>query len=360
MRIVYQSYEGRFSDSPRAVYEALIARGEADHTHVWMADPAHRAGFPEGVATVEYGSPECVELLEGADLLVANTHTDFPWNKRPETTYLQIWHGTPLKRIHWDVLWAPPHRLDRLQRDVDRWDLLVSPSPVATPLLRRAFHYERVVAETGYPRNDLLSRPDRDEVRARVRGQLGIADGRTAVLYAPTWRDQEFFPEGGEEFALRLDAGAFAERLGADHVLLLRLHYTMTGRLAAAERHESVRDVSWHPDIGELYLAADVLVTDYSSAMFDFAVTGKPILFYTYDLEAYASRLRGFYFDLEPEAPGPLLRTTGEVLDALSELRALQERWADRYAAFQAKFCALEDGHATQRVIERALRPRAR
>ncbi len=119
-------------------------------------------------------------------------------------------------------------------------------------------------------------------------------------------------------------------------------------------------DVSWHPDIGELYLAADVLVTDYSSAMFDFAVTGKPMLFYTYDLDEYKSLLRGFYFDLAPEAPGPLLPTSPEVLDALRDIDAVSERYAERYARFRERFCHLEDGRATERVIALALRPPGR
>ncbi|HEX2084825.1 MAG TPA: CDP-glycerol glycerophosphotransferase family protein [Solirubrobacteraceae bacterium] len=351
MRFVYNSFEGRYSDSPRAIYEALARRDGRRH-HLWLADPAHVDAFPDGVETVPYGSPRCVEALEAADVLVANVHTDLVWTKRPETTYLQTWHGTPLKRIHWDVRWAPPGRLDRLQRDVDQWDLLVSPNRASTPLLRRAFRYDREVLETGYPRNDLLNAPRRDEVRARVRRALGIDHGVTAVLYTPTWRDDVVFGEGGKQFSLELDVEAFAERLGHDHVLLLRLHYMLTGRLAAVE-HPAVRDVSFHPEVAELYLAADAMVTDYSSTMFDFAVTGKPMLFYTYDLADYQDRQRGFYFDFAPEAPGPLVETTGELIEALRDLPAVAARYADRYERFRAKYCHLEDGRATERVIAR-------
>ncbi|HEV3000688.1 MAG TPA: CDP-glycerol glycerophosphotransferase family protein [Solirubrobacteraceae bacterium] len=354
MRVVYNSYEGRFSDSPRAICEALGARGDG-YEHVWLTDPAHRDGFPAGVATVEYGTPESIAALESADVVVANTHTDLVWRKRPGAFYLQTWHGTPLKRIHWDVLWAPEGRLDRLQRDVDQWDCLLSPNAASTPLLRRAFHYEGEVLESGYPRNDLLSSPGRDAVRERVRRQLGIPDGATAVLYTPTWRDDVVFGVEGAEFGLALDVAAFDERLGDDHVLLLRTHYMLTGRLAATE-HASVRDVSFHPDVAELYLAADVMVTDYSSTMFDFAVTGRPMLFFTYDLEDYARRQRGFYFDLASVAPGPMVETTAALLDALEELPAVRERYAEVYARFRERFCHLEDGRATERVVERVLR----
>jgi CDP-glycerol glycerophosphotransferase len=351
MKIVYHSFEGRYADNPRALYEALRARG-GRHEHLWLADPSHAAGFPAGVATAGYGTPQGLEAMQAADVLIANTHTDVEWVKREDAIYLQTWHGTPLKRIHWDVLWAPEGRLERLSRDVARWDCLISPNAASTPLLRGAFRYDREILESGYPRNDVLKAADRDEIRAAVRAELGIARDQTAVLYAPTWRDDEVFADAGKRFCLAFDSDAFTQQLGDDHVLLLRLHYMLTGRMQVAE-HPALRDVSFYPDISRLYLAADVLVTDYSSTMFDFAITGRPILFYTYDLTDYQGRVRGFYFDFAPAAPGPLLSTTQDVLDALRGLGAVVDRHAEQYARFQERFCHLEDGHASDRVLER-------
>ena len=349
MRVVYHSYEGRFSDSPRAIYEAL-ADTEA-HGHVWMVNPAHEAEFPADVDLVEYASPEAIAVLDRAHLLVANTHTDFVWSKRPGTVYLQTWHGTPLKRIHRDVLWAPDGRLERLDEDVDRWDKLVSPNAVSTPLLRRAFRFEGEIIETGYPRNDALNAPGSPLMRERVREDLGIRPGTTAVLYMPTWRDDVVFPEGGKEFGLGLDLDMYLNALGDDTCLLLRVHRMLQGRLAAID-HPAVRDVSLRAEVADLYLAADVLVTDYSSAIFDFAVTGKPILIYAYDLDDFRDRLRGFYFDLESIAPTPVLRTTDELVGALGDLEDIQRRHEAAYSAFRQKFCHLEDGGATNRVID--------
>ena len=352
MRVVYHSFEGRFSDSPRAIHTALEA-SSASIDHIWLTRDGHDDQFPADVELLRYASPECIAALESCDLLVANTHTDFDWVKGAGTKYLQTWHGTPLKRIHWDVLWAPEGRLERLQGDVDRWDVLLSPNAVSTPLLRRAFRYDRELLETGYPRNDVLSGPDRDEIRARTREALGVADGQTAVLYTPTWRDDMVFDEGGKAFGLGFDAARLADDLGENHVLLLRLHRMLGAQ--AAPQHPSVRDVSALPEVSDLYLAADVMVTDYSSTMFDFGVTGKPMLFFTYDLDDYRDRLRGFYFDLEDVAPGPLLATAEELTEALRDLPAVAAAHADRYARFRERFCHLEDGHATDRVVERLL-----
>jgi CDP-glycerol glycerophosphotransferase len=353
MQIVYHSFEGRYSDSPRALYEALRVR-EPGHSHLWLTDPDHAHAFPDDVEVASYAGADGRAALEAADVLIANTHTDVQWTKGPGTLYVQTWHGTPLKRVHRDVLWAPPGRLDRLDRDVERWDVLLSPNHASTPLLRSAFRYDGPMLETGYPRNDVLVAPGHEERRARARAALGLAPDQTAVLYAPTWRDDEVFADGAGPFRLALDVEAFVRELGDDHVLLLRLHPLVRAPSGAVD-HPAVREVTAHPEIGDLYLAADVLVTDYSSAMFDFALTGRPMLFYVYDLEAYQRSLRGFYFDFAPEAPGPLLVSTREVLDALHDLPQVARRHADRAARFRARYGHLEDGRATDRVLDHVL-----
>ncbi|MGY1744078.1 CDP-glycerol glycerophosphotransferase family protein [Blastococcus sp. SYSU D00695] len=349
--IVYVAFRGHFSDSPRALYEELLRRG-VDATHTWLSAPHTQAGFPAGVRTVEFGSPESIAALERADLVVSNDHIPLDWEKRPGSTYLQTWHGTPLKRIHNDVLWAPEGRLAYLEHDIARWDLLLSPNPASTPRFRRAFGFDRPVHETGYPRNDLLSSPERDAVRARVRAELGLREDQTAVLYTPTWRDDLVFERTGpRDFEFAVDLDDFTARLGEDHVLLLRLHNMVRDRLDVPPG-SAVRDVCDHPDIRDLYLAADVMVTDYSSTMFDFAITGKPLLFLTYDLEYFSDELRGFYFDLAEVAPTPLLRTSAELVEALADLDGVMARSAERYARFRETFCSLEDGHATDRVLD--------
>ena len=347
MTIVFHSFAGRYSDNPRAIHERLAHRDDLEM--VWLAEPAHQAGFPDETKTVDPADPGVPELLASADLVVANTHTEYEWDKRSGATYLQTWHGTPLKRIHNDVLWAPEGRLVQLDRDVARWDLLLSPNPVSTSRLTRAFGYDGPVAETGYPRNDALLSPGAGAARERTRAALGITPGQTAVLYAPTWRDQEVFGGSGP-LSLPLDVTALRAQLPEDVVVLVRAHNMMTGRLAT-EPLPGVLDVSYHPDIRDLYLAADALVTDYSSVMFDFAVTGKPLLHFAPDLEEFGTTLRGFYFDLAPVAPGPLTTSVEELVGALTDLPGVTSRYAEAYAAFRATYCCLEDGRATDRVL---------
>lgn len=347
MRIVYDSFEGQFSDNPRAIFEALRACG-TEHDHVWVRAP-HAQGFPADVRTVPVGSEHHVAALDRADMVVANTHIRVPWTKSPGARYLQTWHGTPLKRVHRDILQPPEDRLRQLDADIARWDSLLSPNAAATGTLRQAFGYGGEVYEGGYPRNDILLSPRRDVVRAKVRAELGIADDQIAVLYTPTYRDHIEDGAWRADFSLAIDVAAVTQALGPQYVLLLRPHYFVSHRLGQVSV-PGARDVAMYPDVAELYLAADVLVTDYSSTMFDFAVTGKPLVFYAYDLDYYRDELRGFYFDIGADPPGPVTRTQAELVAALSNPGQIRDH-RPAYERFRSRYNYLEDGHATDRVL---------
>ncbi len=359
MRIVYNAFNGRYADSPRALHRGLLARG-VEAEHVWLRDARFVGGFPADVATVPIGTPAAVAALESADVLVSNTHIQLDrWDKPAGAFYLQTWHGTPLKRIHRAAASIPAEEMMReLDGDIARWDALVSQSPAATALLRDAFDYAGPVLETGYPRNDVLQSADADARRTALRDELGIGPDVTAVLYAPTYRDDTVdeadAPDG-------LDLELLLERLGPGFTVLLRQHYYLHRRPVRTGVAGLV-DVSDTPDIADLYLAADAMVTDYSSAMFDFAVTGKPLLLYPYDLAHYRDRLRGFTFDIDTEGPGDLVLDREALAQALLALPSTSPADSARYTAFRRRWCSLDDGHATDRVLDRLidrLRPRS-
>jgi CDP-glycerol glycerophosphotransferase (TagB/SpsB family) len=166
------------------------------------------------------------------------------------------------------------------------------------------------------------------------------------VLYAPTWRDDR---PGNVD---HLDVARFSAELGTGFVTLIRGH-SRSLQPGSEVSAAGVLDVTSYPDISDLFLVADALITDYSSVMFDFSVTGKPIYFFTPDLEHYRDDLRGFYFDLLAEAPGPVLADPGELVRAIR--RPDTGEFADRYAAWRARFNPKDDGHAGERVVRRML-----
>ncbi|GAA3945756.1 hypothetical protein GCM10023085_29870 [Actinomadura viridis] len=353
---MFESFRGRqYSDSPRAIYEEL-ARRRPELEFVWVTKDGQFQP-PPGVRQVLYGSREHFRTLAQARFLVGNDPMPEWMRKRDGQFYVQTWHGTPLKRIGYDIE-RPRFKnaqdyMRRFSADVAQWNVLVSPNPFSTPIMQRAFRYEGEILESGYPRNDVLVRGDAARA-ARVRSLLGVPEGRRVVLYAPTWRDDQA-KAGGYQMELQLDIGAARAALGDDHVLLVRGHFNLGGGVEGTDGRFAI-DVSRYPDIADLYLIADVLITDYSSVMFDFAVTGRPQLFFTYDLERYRDQLRGFYFDFEIEAPGPLCRTSAELIEAIADAEPIAAAYADRYQAFRAKFCAWDDGIAAARVVDRMLR----
>ncbi|MEV6284937.1 CDP-glycerol glycerophosphotransferase family protein [Kribbella sp. NPDC051770] len=348
--VVFESWRGKYSDSPRAISERL-GRLRPDLRRIWVVADSE-VELPDDVERVVRNTPAYFLKIASANYFLSNDMMPRYPLKTRRTTYVQLWHGTPLKRIGFDVD-AKYDNADvysrRLEKDVRRWDHLVSPNHFSTGKLRQAFRYPGSVLEIGYPRNDVLSGPYADDLRAKVRAELGLAPSARAVLYTPTWRD-DALTGGAAPNPLAEQAEQVLGGLPDDTVLLFRFHHLVAAS-SPVPRHPRVIDVSDHPDIQALYLAADVMITDYSSTMFDFAVTGRPMVFYTYDLAAYRDQLRGFYFDLEEEAPGPLVTTAEELTAALADEDGLVRQYQPAYDAFRRRYCHLDDGNATDRLI---------
>lgn len=352
--VLYSSFDGRqYSDSPRAVHEELVRR-QAPVEHLWVVRD-RQVTLPRGVRAVELHSADWHEALARSRCVVSNTHLP-EWFERADGQYVvQTWHGTPLKRIGRDLTGsahADEAYIATLPRRAAQWSVLVSPNSFSTPIMRRAFGYEGTVLESGYPRNDLLHAPDRGKVADALRETLEIPEGKRVILYAPTWREDQPKKGGRYGLDLRLDLARAARELADDHVLLVRRHYLVGGTVPGAGRGAAdfVRDVSRHPDVAELMLISDALVTDYSSLMFDFAQTGRPMYFHAYDLEHYRDTLRGFYFDFESAAPGPVVADTDALVAALRAPKSsLPEATYDR---FRETFCDLDDGTAAARVAD--------
>jgi CDP-glycerol glycerophosphotransferase len=349
---------------PRAVHAELVRRSTGAE-HLWVTDGSagSAAHVPSTAVPVVAYSTAWHEALARARRIVVAGQLPVWFERRPDQTVVQTWHGTPLGRFGLDLsgtLYADHQRLATLAHRSAQWSVLVSPSGFATPHLRRALGYKGEVLEAGSPAGDLLCAPGRDERAERVRRRLGVPDGHRVVLYAPTYRDHLAHPPGsvpaGSAPLYRwdpaLDAGALARSLDEGTTVLVRRHPRVTGSVPV---HPALRDVSAHPDAAELLLIADVLVTDYSGLVFDFAHTGRPMLFHTYDLEHYRDTVRGFCLDFETRAPGPLLVTTQEVADALRALPASAALHTEAYESFRREHCGPADGEAARRVADRLL-----
>ncbi len=339
--VFFESFYGRsVGCNPQAI-DRELARRVPDVRRYWSVVDLS-VPVPEGAVAVVEGSPEWWRARGSARLLVVNDWLRRRFVRKPGQRVIQTWHGTPLKRL---ALHRPGFDLRRMAavvKESRRWDVLLAQNLYAERILRKAYaFFGRPIWVEGYPRNDELSLGDPQ----RIRKALGIADGERVLLYAPTWRDDR------AEMVDFVDPERLAR--DADAVVLVRGH---SRTLQQGRDHAGARviDVTGFPETSQLLLAADALITDYSSVMFDFSVTGKPLYFLVPDIDHYRGDLRGFYFDLADRAPGPLVHSQNDLVAALSDPRH-EERYAERYAAWRRQFNALDDGRAAERVVDRIL-----
>ncbi len=400
--VLFKAYSGRgYACSPRAIFEAMTRDPAYDDFEIYWAfrEPMARAlaarGFvvrgldDDGPATEQVDldvalGPEALELLRRAIIVVWGSREYFEahartaywfsnsviaWHLRPRAgqAYIQTWHGTPLKRLGCDIdlsmahnaLYSGKQTHARYAWEGERFTYLLSPSAFATEKFSSAFdlateEQRAKVLELGYPRNDRLHTFTNEEV-ARVRQRLGIPDGKKVIVYCPTWRDDQHSATlGGYTLRLPLDFGTLRDALGDEYVVLFRAHYLIANSFDFAATDGFVIDASHVSDINDLYLASDVLVTDYSSVFFDYANLGRPMVFYMYDLDRYANDMRGFYIDLD-ELPGPIVKNQAEMTAAILDAQATRPQYADKYARFRDRFTGLDDGHAGERVLKRVI-----
>jgi CDP-glycerol glycerophosphotransferase (TagB/SpsB family) len=361
-RLVYfQSFLGQSPTDHPAAIQAELHRvlGERDQPGVRMLwavmDSSTRV--PDGAEPVLLRSREWYDALARAAWVVTNIELD-PWFTRREgQEVLETYHGYPSKAMglaQWRARGlTPTHQQQMLRRTSGSWNNLLTPIPEMDRHYRETYEFAGRIISQGYPRQDALVAPGHEQRRAATRERLGIAPHQKAVIYAPTWRDDLATNFRSAQAVLHLSVDRAAQALGPDYVILLRGH-----RFHSPAGHGAqVIDVTGYPEVNDLILAADAAVLDYSSLRFDFALTGHPMVFLVPDLKHYTEETRGFLYDFADSAPGPLVDSTMEVVEALADLPALEREWSPRISEFNAHYNRLADGRAAERVVAEFFAP---
>lgn len=357
--IVFESFLGKqYSDNPKALY-LYLNEYYPEFQLYWSVDRHSVPRFEHKNLTIlpRFGL-KWIFTMARAEYWITNSRLPL-WIPKPKgTTYVQTWHGTPLKRLAADMDEVHMPGTDTAKykanfiKESKKWDYLISPNSYSTDIFKRAFQFDGPMIESGYPRNDILLNENNDETVERLKEAAHLPLDKKVILYAPTWRDNQFHRVGRYKFDLEMDLHRMKEEFGDEYVIVLRLHYLVAENIDLKNYGQFVYDFSYYEDINELYLMSDVLVTDYSSVFFDFANLRRPILFFVYDLEEYRDKLRGFYFDFEENAPGPLVKTTEELISELKQMEDNRFQVDANFESFYQKFCYLEDGHASERVVK--------
>jgi len=360
--VMFESFHAKqYSDNPRAIYE-YMKEHHTDYQLIWSIDKQAQKLFEDfKVPFITRFTVRWFLTFPRAKYWVNNVRLP-GWMPKPQgTIYVQTWHGTPLKKLGLDIeeIHMPGTKTDNYKKNFinesRNWDYLISPNSYSTEIFTRAFHYKGNVIESGYPRNDVLSTHSAGAID-ELKQKLGIPTDKKIMLYAPTWRDNEFYAKGKYKFKFQFDLDNWKKEFGTEWVLLTRMHYLVAENFDFSSHEGVVYDVSSYPDIRDLYVGADLLITDYSSVFFDYAILNRPIVFFMYDLATYRDQLRGFYIDIEQDAPGPIVQTEEELFEAVHELIQSNVDTNPKFKSFKDKFSSLEDGHATKRVVQAFLK----
>lgn len=363
--VLFETFMGRqYGCNPKAIYEKMLSDSRFEgFNFIWAFKEPEKAkehAALDGAKIVKHRSKEYFKCIAGARAVITNSEMDYRIEPKKGQTFFQTWHGTPLKKLRCDINIENGNANNTLEEiklrnnmDVIRYDYFLSPSEFASEKFRSAFNMkalkrENIVFEAGYPRNDLLLNYSSGDV-IEIKRKLEIPENKKVILYAPTFRDNRYESAEGYVYDLNLDFERLQAEFGDDHVVIFRAHYFVANQFDFEKYEGFVINASHLDDITELYIVSDMLITDYSSVFFDYANLKRKIVFYMYDLEQYQNDIRGFYISLD-ELPGRIVTTEDELIE---EIKRAEFEYDDTYAKFNNKYNYLDDGHASDRVIEK-------
>lgn len=357
--IIFQSSNGRnYTGNPRYIYEEMVREGlDQQYECIWFVFDLNIA-IPGKCKKVRCNLFRCFWYLMRAGIWVFDSRQPDFYIKKKNVIFIETWHGTPLKKLALDMdklNMEGNHDIDgyhqKFKKACNDWDYLISQNRFSTNIFNSCFDFNgKPMLEIGYPRNDVLFEKNNKEDIERLKQDLGLPLDKKIILYAPTWRDNEYNNGGKYKFASKLDFDKAREELSDEYVFIVKYHYLVSDQIDWSPYKGFVYTFDETKDIAWLYLVSDMMITDYSSVMFDYSLLNRPMLFFAYDLETYKNELRGFYFDFIKEAPGPISRDTDQLIKDIKEYD--EDEWKEKYIAYHEKFNSVDDGHASQKVID--------
>ena len=368
--VFFMAFKGlSFACSPKAVYNYMLSSDEYnDFNFIWAFNKENIESYRfleknKNTKLVILNSKGYFRALRQARYWIVNYRMDDHISPRESQVYVQCWHGTPLKKLGYDIelsdnsMNSKTEIRKKYEIDAKKFDYIVSPTPFTSKVFTSAwnlkeFSREDAVLEIGYPRNDfLLNYTSEDAIR--IKEELNIPKDKKIILYAPTWRDNQHTSGVGYTYNINLDFDKLQEELSDRYVIIFRVHYLVASSFDFAKYKGFIYDCSSYSDINHLYVITDLLITDYSSVMFDYAILKKPMLFYMYDIDDYKDTIRGLYFDLD-ELPARIITREDEMVGAIDDAIS-NFVFDEKYKQFNQKYNINDDGQSARRLVERVI-----
>ena len=373
--IIFSCFNGEsYTCSPKAIYEYMLTDSKfKDYTFIWMFKETKKykniLEQNPNTIVVKKGGRKYRKYLAKAKYWIFNFKINDYLKPKKNQIFLQCWHGTPLKRlgcdlIHFDNLLNTIDGMKkRYKIEAQKFTYFISPSKYATERFISAWNLkeigkENIIIEKGYPRNDFLfnyTENDVERIKKKILGYYYLlyekeVKKKKIILYAPTYRQDQHESGLGYTYKEEVDFEKMRKALGDDYIILFRPHYFVANQFDFEKYEGFVYDVSKIDDVNELYIISDILITDYSSVFFDYANLKKPMIFYMYDLEHYRDESNGFYFDIEEELPGKIVKTDDALIEEIKRVTK-DFQYDEKYRKFNEKYNYLDDGNATKRVV---------
>ena len=357
--IIFQSNNGKnYTGNPRYIYENMVKRGlDKEYECVWFFLDTDTV-IPGNGKKIRSNYFAFFYYLMRAKFWVFDSRQPRFMVKKKKTIFIQTWHGTPLKKLALDMdrmNMAGNQNIDTYHASFRNacadWDYLVSQNRFSTNIFRSCFDFKnRPMLEIGYPRNDVLFEKNNENDINELKKQLGLPLDKKIILYAPTWRDNDFHKKGVYKFSTQIDFDRMQQEFSDDYCMIVKYHYLVSENIDWSPYKGFVYTFDETKDIAWLYLVSDILITDYSSVMFDYSLLNRPMLFFAYDLEEYKNNLRGFYFDFINEIPGPISQDTETLIHDLKNYDETQ--WESKYQQYHEKFNGVDDGTASEQIVD--------
>lgn len=363
-KIFFEVYDGRnYTCSPKAIYEKMLTMKEfKDFKFIWaFNNPSkHDIIKDKRLTIVKTKTKDYYKNISSSKYWIVNSILDECITKKKGQVYVQCWHGTPLKRLRYDievngaVLNTVEEIRKRNDRDASKFDYFISPSKYCTEKFTSAFNLialgkKDIIIEEGYPRNDSLFNRSKKDID-KIKDKLGIPKDKKVICYLPTFRDNQHTSGVGYTYDLAIDFDSLKKKFGKDYVILFKPHYFIANKIDLSKYKNFVYNVASYDEINDIYLVSDLLITDYSSVFFDYANLNRPVMFYMYDYDDYKNNLRDFYISLD-ELPGPIAKTQKELEDYITNIDKSISKYKKTYEKFNDKYNYLDDGNASERVI---------